>query len=135
MIAKTTATTTLILLALPILALALVTGCGDKGTGDPAPQANVEFVIERGALARQLRGDTQELLPPEIDLMLGQSIVIHNQDQALHYFLSTPVWPGETLTKTFTEPGTYRYSGAFTCSIGSGSGLTVNVANPATTSN
>lgn len=105
----------------------LASGCGANDAVQTATASNVEFTIESGALARQLRGQTIELIPTEIELVAGQSIVIHNEDQALHYFLDSPIWPGETLTKQFDEPGTFRYSGAFTCSIGSGTSLTVLV--------
>ncbi|MEZ4523554.1 MAG: hypothetical protein R3A46_18200 [Thermomicrobiales bacterium] len=113
--------------ALAAILIISLAGCGDASSTDVAPPGNIEFTIESGALARQLRGEVTELIPDEIQLVAGQSIVIHNQDQALHYFLSTPVWPGETLTRRFDEPGIYRYSGAFTCSLGSSTSLTVDV--------
>ena len=112
-----------------LLAVFAVTACGDDRAARESLPAGIEFTIEPGALARHMRGETTELIPSEIDLVAGQSIVIHNQDQALHYFLSTPVWPGQTLTKTFDEPGTYRYSGAFTCSIGVTTALTITVSD------
>ena len=75
-----------------------------------------------------MRGEQIELVPDEVHLVAGQSIVIHNQDQALHYFLSTAIWPDETLTKAYPEPGIYKYDGAFTCSIGNKTSLTVIVS-------
>ncbi len=120
---------------LALLAMPTITACDVRGSQAAPPPADAEFTIEPGALARQLRGQVEELIPGEIELETGQSIVIHNEDQALHYFLSSPIWPGQTLTKTFDEPGIYRFSGAFTCSVGSSTSLTVSVSDSGAGSN
>jgi len=118
----------LLLPALALLAILAVTGCGERDTRAEAPPEDLVFTIQPGDLARHMRGEIDELVPSHIDLVVGQSIVIHNHDNALHYFLSEPIWPGETLVKTFDEPGVYRYDGAFTCSIGKITSFTVTVS-------
>lgn len=123
-----TAIRKLLLPALALLAILALTGCGERDMSAEAPPEDLVFVIQPGDLAKHMRGEIDELVPERIELVAGQSIVIHNHDQALHYFLSEPIWPGETLVKTFDEPGTYRYDGAFTCSIGKLTTLTIHVS-------
>jgi hypothetical protein len=120
--------------ALAVLGVALLAACGQPDSANAPGAPDVVFTMERGALARHLRGERGPLLPAEIEMVAGQSIVILNHDQALHYFLDTSLRPGESLRKTFDEPGYYRYSGAFTCSTGTGSTLTIHVVEPGASS-
>lgn len=112
-----------------LLLIAVFVAAGGGGA-DAQPAGTPEdlvFVIEPKTMARQLRGEEIDLIPSEIRVQQGQTIEIQNNDQAVHYFLSSSIWSGQTLRKTFSEPGTFRYSGAFTCSIGERPSLTIIV--------
>ncbi|MER3405375.1 MAG: hypothetical protein C4289_09645, partial [Chloroflexota bacterium] len=93
------------------------------------PPGDVTFVIPAGAATAQMRGETTFALASELHLVAGQSVVIVNNDQAMHYFFDVPIAPGRSLRMTFNRAGTFRYRGALSCSIVSGDGgLTVVVS-------
>ena len=59
--------------------------------------------------------------------MVGQSVVIRNEDEAMHYFFDAPIAPGQTLRRTFSKAGTYGYRGGLSCSLTEQRTLTVEV--------
>ncbi len=95
----------------------------------PPPPEDVVFVIPPGTAAAAMRGEPAFALPKEIRLVPGGSIVIRNEDQAMHYFFDTPVAPGTTYRRTFSQAGRFGYSGGLSCSIDKGgwNGVIVDV--------
>jgi hypothetical protein len=79
--------------------------------------ADVVFVIPPGTYAAELRGEPTFAVPPEIRLVSGQSITVRNDDHAMHYFFDIPIAPGQSVRKTFNQPGRYGYSPGLSCSI------------------
>lgn len=116
------------LVPLLLLTTVLFAGCGESTAQQSEAPDDLVYIIEPNTMARQLRGENIDLIPSEIQVQQGQTIEIRNDDHAVHYFLSSSIWSGQTLRKTFNEPGTFRYSGAFTCSIGERPSLTIVVS-------
>lgn len=108
-------------------------GNGPLTTYDSPPtttSADLVLSIPAGTWAAEARGEPAYTLPAEIQLVAGQSVVVRNEDDAMHYFFYVPIAPGQSLRKTFSQPGRYGYSGPLSCSIISGSALTVTVELP-----
>jgi hypothetical protein len=78
-----------------------------------------------------MRGEAAFTLPAVIRVEAGQGIAVRNEDGAMHYFFSMPIAPGQTVRKTFEQPGTYGYSTILSCSVASSETLTVQVTAPA----
>ena len=76
---------------------------GDDDTGP------TEYVVEvpAGTGGRIARGEQVELIPAEVDLSVGDTIVIANADDQLHEVGPFSVRAGETLRYTFDRAGTY----------------------------
>jgi hypothetical protein len=70
----------------------------------------LEMVIPPGAAADQQAGGRGYVMPSRIDLEVGDTIVIRNDDDAPHMILYTFLMPGESHERTFTEPGSEVYS-------------------------
>jgi hypothetical protein len=86
----------------------------------PAPP-DLIFVIPPGAAAAQMRGDPDAFrLPAEMNVVVGQRIVVRNEDQAMHYFFYLPIAPGQEVFKAFDQPGQYGYSTIYSCSLAGG---------------
>jgi hypothetical protein len=86
----------------------------------PAPP-DLIFVIPPGAAAAQMRGDPDAFrLPAEMHVVVGQRIVVRNEDQAMHYFFYMPIAPGQEVLKAFDQPGQYGYSTIYSCSLAGG---------------
>jgi hypothetical protein len=68
------------------------------------------LAIPPGAAADQQAGGRGYIMPSVIDLEVGDTIVIHNDDDAPHMILYTFLMPGQTDTRTFTSPGSEVYS-------------------------
>lgn len=66
--------------------------------------------IPLGASADQQAGGRGYAMPSVINLNVGDTIVIHNDDDAPHMILYTLLLPGQTDTRTFTTPGSEVYS-------------------------
>lgn len=86
-----------------------------KTTGLVAmPSAPVDgvltMVIPPGAAADQQAGGRGYEMPSVIDLNVGDTIVIRNDDDMPHMIMYTFLMPGETNTRTFMEPGSEVYS-------------------------
>lgn len=68
------------------------------------------MTIPRGAAADQQAGGRGYAMPSVINLNVGDTIVIHNDDDAPHMILYTLLLPGQSDTRTFTAPGSEVYS-------------------------
>ena len=115
--------------ATPLPGASAALGTAASVAGAAAPAEDLVFVIPLGTAAAQMRGDPDAYtLPPEIDVVVGQRIVVRNQDNAMHYFFYMPIAPGQEVVKTFDQPGQYGYSSLFSCSIGKPESVGVRVA-------
>src|SRR5205823_14880266 len=85
------------------------------------------FVISPGTFAAEARGEPAFTIPSEIHVALGQSIVVHNEDQAMHYFFNVPIAPGESFRKTFDRSGKVGYNPGLSCSLAKGGSVMVEV--------
>lgn len=68
------------------------------------------LVVPPGAAADQQAGGRGYVMPSVINLNVGDTIVIRNDDDAPHMILYSFLLPGETDTRTFTEVGSEVYS-------------------------
>ena len=122
------------------LALLLASGCAVQPAPlplpvpAPAPAAAVTppdlvIVIPRGTASADMRGEPIFTIPSEMTLLSGQSIVIQNDDQAMHYFAEVPIAPGQTYRKVFGRLGSFGYGGVLSCSIAERKTVTVTVVD------
>ena len=109
-----------------MLATACGTTRGDTYTAQSA--SDVSFVIPVGTEAALDRGEAAFHFPEEIDLSAGQSVVIRNEDHAMHYFFDIPVAPGQTIRKEFPRTGAFVYQGGLSCSISRSNTIMVHVS-------
>lgn len=93
----------IVLVAVGALVGGLLLLGGDDDTGP------VEYVVDvpAGTGARISRGEKVELIPSQVDLSVGDTIVIANADDQLHEVGPFSVRAGETLRYTFDRAGTY----------------------------
>ncbi len=66
--------------------------------------------IPPGAGADQQAGGRGYAMPSIINLTVGDTIVIHNDDDEPHMILYAFLLPGQSDTRTFTAPGSEVYS-------------------------
>jgi hypothetical protein len=104
----------------------LVVACGPVRSAQ-AP-SEVAFVIPAGTESALERGEAAFRFPEEIDLTAGQSVVIKNEDHAMHYFFDIPVAPGQTIRKEFPRTGAFVYQGGLSCSISRSNAIMVHVS-------
>ena len=129
-------------LAIAVVLLALTAGCaarplpGASGPGSPfgvgqspVGPPDLVFVIPTGTAAAQMRGEPIFTIPSELTVLSGQSIVIRNDDRAMHYFAEAPIAPGQTYRKTFDRRGAFGYGAVLSCSIAERRTLTVRVVD------
>lgn len=117
-------------------------GCGiavllatrDDRTGDNATleviqdndeKVDYDYVIPAGTQDRKLGGETVEIMPPTLDVEVGESIRIRNDDEAGAMVGIFYVGAGEVVSMRFTTPGTL--TGA--CDVSPGGEFTINVAD------
>jgi hypothetical protein len=98
------------------LVVLLTTGCTSANVAAPPP-VDVTFVIPSGTELALERGEPAFQFPDEIQVPAGRSVVITNQDFAMHYFFDIPVAPGQTIRKPFGRAGEFVYQGGLSCSI------------------
>lgn len=67
--------------------------------------ADYEYLIPAGTGVRIDGGETIEILPGELEVRVGETIRIVNDDDRGHVVGVFYVGAGETLTQTFTAPG------------------------------
>ena len=100
-------------LAAAVLALS---ACGgdDEGSGpgvanvDDVESATYEYVIPLGAGEALDQGEPLEILPAELNVTVGETIRIVNDDDRGHNIGPWFVGPEETLTQQFSSPGEFE---------------------------
>jgi plastocyanin len=98
-----------------LFAMALmVSACGSDGGADPATQvindseaATYEYVIPAGAGEALDAGTPLEILPAELEVQVGESIRIVNEDNRGHSVGPFFVGANETLSQRFSSPGEF----------------------------
>lgn len=92
-----------------------------------APPAEVVYTIPAGTAAARMRGESVVTVPQQMKLTVGQTVVVRNNDAAMHYFFYAPIAPGQTFKKTFSQAGMFGYSGFLSCSVADFDSLSVEV--------
>lgn len=91
-------------------------GCGGDDTSDAAPgvetvesaeAATYEFVIPPGAGEALDAGEPLEILPGRLEVTVGETISIVNDDERGHNVGPFFVGAGETLRQRFSSPGEF----------------------------
>jgi len=91
----------------------VVVGQGASGsTAATAEPSTYGVVIPKGTGKRIASGFHLFLIPADLQLHVGDSLVVVNDDTQVHQVGPFFVRPGETMTHTFVEPG--RFVGACT---------------------
>jgi hypothetical protein len=114
-----------------VAVFAVVQLTGDDGTGtaqlqvvDADGAVDHDYVIPAGTQDRRLRGEQIEIMPAELDVKVGESIRITNDDDAGAFVGIFYVGAGEVVSMRFTTPGTL--SGA--CDLTPDGEFTIEVA-------
>lgn len=113
---------------LPVVLLAALVTAGAAVVGglalaqDPSGTDH-RFVIPAGTAERARAGEQVEILPAVLDLEVGDSITLVNEDDVTQVTGFLTVRPGETVHYRFTRASTY--SGA--CTLHPGGGITIHV--------
>lgn len=98
---------------LMIAAAVVVASCGsgsealvvdDTGT----ESATYEFLIPAGTGDRIEAGELVEILPARLDVQVGETIRIVNEDSRGHFVGIFYVGEGETVTQRFASPGEFQ---------------------------
>ncbi len=66
----------------------------------------IQVTVAAGTADRISAGESVELLPRRLEVEVGDRLEIVNQDRVTHEVGPYTVAPGQTLTQTFTSPGT-----------------------------
>lgn len=69
-------------------------------------------VIPRGAAVAKRNGAAIWTVPVRLDVRLGQSVVVRNEDDEAHPFLGVALAPGQTARRTFSTPGRFYFNPA-----------------------
>jgi plastocyanin len=92
----------------------LLVACGSDSSSEPAAEAiegvdaaTYEFVIPVGAGEALDAGTPLEILPGELDVRVGETIRIVNEDDRGHTVGPFFVGANETLTQRFSSPGEF----------------------------
>lgn len=92
----------------------LLVACGSDSSSEPAAEAiegvdaaTYEFVIPVGAGEALDAGTPLEILPAELDVRVGETIRIVNEDDRGHTVGPFFVGANETLTQRFSSPGEF----------------------------
>jgi len=92
-------------LAAALLLALLGTGCGD--TEEAAPEV-VELVVPDGTAARLRAGEDVVVMPERLELEVGQTLVIRNEDVEAASVGPYSVAAGKTLSVRYGQPGTFE---------------------------
>ena len=96
-----------ILLALVCIVCAVVIGAAATtlldGEGDPE---TITYVVPEGTSEKLFFGETVEIMPTEVHLDVGDTLVIRNEDSQTMAVGPFTVRGGETLEQTFSRPQT-----------------------------
>lgn len=91
---------------------------------DPDEQVDHDYVIPEGTQDRRRRGETVDIMPARLDVTVGESIRIRNDDDAGAFVGIFYVGAGEVVSMRFTTPGTL----AGACDLSAGGEFTIEVA-------
>jgi len=83
-----------------------------------------KVTVPAGTGERIAKGEQVELIPRDLDLSVGDTMIIENQDNRNHTVGPFAVRSGETLTYTFSNAGVFK--GA--CSVHPSGEVTITVA-------
>jgi plastocyanin len=95
------------------LCVAVLAACGDDRSGalvepvDASNPADYVYVIPEGTAARIASGEPIAILPAELDVRVGETISIVNEDVEGHFVGIFYVGAGETVSQRFASPGEY----------------------------
>jgi len=97
-----------------IVAGLVLVACGNDSSSEPGAEAiaavdaaTYEFVIPAGAGEALDAGTPLEILPGELDVRVGETIRIVNEDDRGHTVGPFFVGANETLTQRFSSPGEF----------------------------
>jgi plastocyanin len=92
----------------------MISACAGKGGSEPATQAmndseaaTYEYVIPAGAGEALDAGAPLEILPAKLEVQVGESIRIINEDNRGHSVGPFFVGANETLSQRFSSPGEF----------------------------
>jgi hypothetical protein len=91
-------------------------------------RVDYDYVIPAGTQDAKLRGELVEIMPSSLDVQVGESIRIRNDDDAGAMVGIFYVGAGEVVSMRFTTPGTL--SGA--CDVSADGTFTINVGESST---
>jgi hypothetical protein len=74
--------------------------------GDQDTAKTVTYVVPDGTTARAWRGEVIEIMPPEVALNVGDTLVVRNEDSQTVTVGPFSVRAGETLSQRFNKPQT-----------------------------
>lgn len=96
-----------VLLALVAIVAVLAVGVGlTKLVEGDASSETVTYVVPKGTAEKVFFGRTVDIMPPEVTLSVGDTLVIRNDDEQTATVGPFTVRAGETLTQTFQRPQT-----------------------------
>jgi plastocyanin len=102
-------------LVLAGLGAGVLSGCGDDRSAQPQTEAisdsaaaTLDYVIPAGAGEALDAGTPLEILPAELEVQVGDTIRIENQDDRGHTVGPFFVGANETLTQRFSTPGEFE---------------------------
>ena len=97
--------------AVVALALLAVSACGGGDTptlevmSEEPSTPDYEYVIPAGTNSRLRSGEVVEIMPARLEVVVGESIRIRNEDSAGAFVGIFYVGAGETVNMRFTTPG------------------------------
>lgn len=96
-------------LAMSVLCLVAVACSGEQQLLDDVAtdQADYEYFIPAGTAERIRSGETIEILPAELDVHVGETIRIVNEDEEGHFIGIFYVGANETVTQRFASEGEF----------------------------
>lgn len=110
-----------------VVAIVGATGCSDRRAGvewrESGKPANYDYFIPAGTAARIAAGRPFDIVPQHLDVKVGETIRIRNQDTVGAEVGVFFVGPGETVSMKFTKRGVLRGK----CTIHRSGEFTINV--------
>jgi len=110
-----------------VVLLAALTGCADRRAGvewrESGKPANYDYFIPAGTASRIAAGRPFDIVPQHLDVKVGETIRIRNQDTVGAEVGVFFVGPGETVSMKFTKRGVLRGK----CTIHRSGEFTINV--------
>lgn len=94
---------------LAVVALVVLVGAGvviAKVTAPDQAGETVTFVVPEGTAEKVFFGETVDIMPSRVELQVGDTLVVRNDDEQTMVVGPFTVRPGETLTQHFQRPQT-----------------------------